>query len=507
MPPDAPQTPFELLETEWARLYTAWGERVVAEHSGGPIDDVYPQLRRAFDASLAEIPRSGLSPIERAGLATIESALPGLDDYVAVGGLEAAPDTGAEPEIDAVARATLVAFGEAAAAIDTGADTIDRLTAFTRLASEPNAGRRRALFEAMAPVYRTVDGDGDETSPYRRIVRASAERWARDGSVIEANALVLGIAPGTLEPMLWAALDAGRALLGAAAGPRPIEPWDYRYLVGAAERHLADAIPLERLRAINAAHLRALGADPDDLRITYDFDPRPGRPIIPLAFTIGVGIPARPWVFATYEVGGLSNLAELIHESGHAIHVAAIDTRPCFAEPPVDHAAFFEAIADLIGWDASEPAFQRHHLGIAADHATARLDRYGAVLLDICWALFEIELHRSPDRRPNDVWTEITRDGLGISAHPEWSWWAVRGQLIEAPGYMANYALSAIAAAALRDRLRELRGDWSAGDPGWYPFVADRLLRYGGERPPADLLHELLGGPLTADAMLADMAG
>jgi hypothetical protein len=121
--------------------------------------------------------------------------------------------------------------------------------------------------------------------------------------------------------------------------------------------------------------------------------------------------------------------------------------------------------------------------------------------------LFEIEMHRSPDRRPSDVWTEITADGLGIAAHPEWSWWAVRGQLIDLPGYMANYALAAIAVAALRARIRELRGDWSRGDPGWYADVADRLLRFGGERRPADLIRELLGGPLTVEPLLDDLGG
>ena len=38
----------------------------------------------------------------------------------------------------------------------------------------------------------------------------------------------------------------------------------------------------------------------------------------------------------------------------------------------------------------------------------------------------------------------LGRDGLGIEPHPEWSWWAIRGQLIDLPGYLANYALSAI---------------------------------------------------------------
>ena len=30
-----------------------------------------------------------------------------------------------------------------------------------------------------------------------------------------------------------------------------------------------------------------------------------------------------PWVFATYRTGGLDNLNELLHETGHAVHIAA----------------------------------------------------------------------------------------------------------------------------------------------------------------------------------------
>jgi hypothetical protein len=84
----------------------------------------------------------------------------------------------------------------------------------------------------------------------------------------------------------------------------------------------------------------------------------------------------------------------------------------------------------------------------------------------------------------------------------------MRGQLIDGPWYMANYALSAMVAAALRARIREVRGDWLAegGDPGWYEFVSDRLLRFGATRPAADVLTEFLGGPLTAAALLDDLA-
>jgi hypothetical protein len=297
-----------------------------------------------------------------------------------------------------------------------------------------------------------------------------------------------------------------------------VEPWDYRFATGAMERRVGPYVRRDQLRPINDAHLRSLGADPDTLRITYDVDPRPGRPAIPTAFTTardigrddggGSWLRATPWVFATYADGGLSNLEELLHESGHAIHYAAIRERPALFEPLVADTGLGEGVADLVGWDAHEPAFQTRHLGVASDLRESRLGRYGWVMLDICWALFEVELHRDPERSPNEVWAELTETGLGIGPHPELSWWATRGQLIDGPGYMANYALSALVAAAVRARIREVRGEWlgNGGDPGWYTFVANGLLRFGASQPAADVLRSFLGGPLTAEPLLADLA-
>jgi hypothetical protein len=281
------------------------------------------------------------------------------------------------------------------------------------------------------------------------------------------------------------------------------------------ERHLLGATTRDRLRAINDAHLVSLGADPAVLGIQYDVEPRPGRPTIPVAFALAADVarraadgtwrPATPWVFATYAEGGLGNLEELLHESGHALHYAAIRARPAFFEPLSDAGGLVEGVADLVGWDAHEPGFQARHLGTEADLRESRLGRYGGVMLDVCWALFELELHRSPDREPNEVWTDLTEGGLGIVPHPELAWWAVRGQLIESPGYMANYALSAIVAAALRGRIREVRGDWLDGDPGWYAFVSEHILRHGADRSPGHVLTAFLGRPLDADALLEDL--
>lgn len=502
-------TPFQRLETAWAKLGRSFERRLVATHRGVRIHpNDYATRRRAFDRTLTTANADSWTAEERRALDNIRASLPFFDELEPVPGLAPDAERG-EYETDEIAtlrRATFDAYGEAAAAIDVGGQTIDRLTAFARLATDPDPAARRTTFEAMAPVWRSVDGDGRDASPFRRLVASSAARWARGGSVIDANAAVLGIPPGAFEPMLHRLLAAGRRRLADVAGhDRPIEPWDYRYLVGEAERRLGTLVTPERLREINDAHLRSLGADPVALSIGYDIVPRPDRPEIPVAFTTYGG--DGPWVFATYREGGLGNLAELIHESGHALHMAAIDARPAYRYTPESFAAYFEAVADVLGFDVSEPMFQAHHLGASVEPSAASLDRYGSALLEACWSLFEIELHRSPDRRPNDVWSAIVADELGIEPHPEWSWWAVRGQLIDGPGYLANYVLSAITAAALRAAIRAKRGDWSTGDPGWYAFVSERLLRFGAEREPNVLIRDLLGGPLTDAPMLADLAG
>jgi hypothetical protein len=74
--------------------------------------------------------------------------------------------------------------------------------------------------------------------------------------------------------------------------------------------------------------------------------------------------------------GGLDNLAELLHETGHAIHIAAIRTRPAFADWP-DSDPFTEGIADFVALDVTEPAWQQHWLGDSVPLAEGLRARYG----------------------------------------------------------------------------------------------------------------------------------
>jgi hypothetical protein len=214
--------------------------------------------------------------------------------------------------------------------------------------------------------------------------------------------------------------------------------------------------------------------------------------------------PGEPSVFATYRTGGLDNLTELLHETGHAVHIAAIRTRPAFADWP-DSDPFTEAVADFVALDVAEPEWQQRWLGDSVPLRDGLRSRYGSIVLDVAWSLFEIRMLREPSADPNQVWTRLTSEYLRIRPHPELSWWAMRGQLVDSPGYMMNYAVGAILIAALRARVVELEGSWMLGDPGWYGWISSALFRFGLERPTREVIEEFLGGPVTPAALLEDM--
>ena len=518
----------ERLEAAYGRYLEAWGAWMVGHHRGlageKRLASALVKARRTLGTLLAARRWNALAADDEAAVRTLRACLPDLDAWArpldgrvfADSADDATMRGGTEPDgydsVAALRRAAFDAWGQAMATLAVGSERFDRLTVTSMLAREDDEARRRALFLSMEPAWRSLNGDDTPDSSYRRLLAASAARWAGEGSPIEANARSLGMDPATVEPTMRRVLHAFREV---AIGPGLVEPWDYRHRVGELARRLDTLVPLHRLREINDAHLRSIGADPTALAIGYDIHPRADRPVIPTAFTVSEDIafrgadgswtPARPWVFATYAEGGIGNLEELLHESGHALHYAAIRARPAMFTWPPDQTAFVEAIADVVGWTTHEPAFLREHLGVEVTARESVIARFGGVALDVAWTLFELELHRHPDRSPNQTWAEIVEGDLGIRGHPEWSWWAGRGQLIDGPGYLANYALGAMVVAAIRARIRATRGDWSLGDPGWYPHVSEALLRYGGGRSPRSLLAAFLEGPVTADQLIANI--
>jgi hypothetical protein len=498
------------VEDEFGALRSLKDKADVAAERGETIDArPYETLRAKVAAGLAAArasrpdDRRALDAMRRA----LDSDLPARLSEAAESGTTSCDVDVASMAWDRLREHLYACFGNAARSIQVGDETLDRLTVLGRLADADDADQRRRLFLSLEPVWRAVNGDAGPRSPYRQLVRLLGAR-VRDGrSPVAAELEALGVPSDKVESWLVSMLEAWRA-----ANPAEVEPWDFWHLGAEASRALDGRIPRDRLEAIDAEYYRALGADPDRLALRYDLLPRPGK--TPVAYTTfasrvrdspGVWRAGEVAIFATYREGGLGNLVELLHETGHGLHVAAIRARAAFADWP-DSTTFTEALADVPALEAYEPEWQRRFLGAAAPEAASLRAKYAPVMLDVAWGLFEMRMARDPEADSNAVWTDITHRYLGIRPHPEWSWWAVRGQLVHSPGYMVHYAVGAVVAADVRARCRSLRGPFSQPDAGYYGWLSERLFRFGLERPTRQVLADFLGRPLSSDAVRADLA-
>lgn len=462
--------------------------------TGAAVGDSLAAARAAFADLLARLDTTSLAPADRRARATMREAwLGGLDGATALGGT-------ARDSLTELTARVYADYGLAAGAIVVDGDTLDRLAILGRVGREPDPEIRRRLFLALAPVWRSVNGDNGAGSRYRTLLRLRRAAWGDRGSPIEAKAPAFGLDMPALERWLTGALEQWRATLPDAL----IQPWDWYYRAGEASRLLSPRVPsVGDLERVNRAFYRSLGAPPDSLRVRYDLRPRPGKD--PVAFTdFGRRTPAEPWVFTAYLDGGFDNLGELLHETGHAIHIAAIRTRPAWRDWP-DNDTFTEALADLAAMELYEPQWQERFLGASAPLAASLRARYSGIMMDMAWALFEIRVHRAPGSDPNRLWSDITSEYLGIAPHPEWSWWAMRGQLIDAPGYLINYAFGAFLTADLRARAAARGHPIAADHPDLYPWLSASLYRFGRERGAREVLERFLGRPVGPEALLTDL--
>ncbi len=382
--------------------------------------------------------------------------------------------------------------------------TVDRGSALGLLSELDEPPRRKALFDAFGPLWSAINGGNEPTSPYRRLIKAAAAEATSNGSGAEAAARAIGVTVAEVERWLVQILEAWR---DANTGPL-VEPWDYRYVQGEANRRLAPAFEkFPDMLALDHRFYRDLGADLNALGVVYDIKDRPDKS--PLAYcdflkrgryVDGAWQPTVARVVGRYEGSDLASLNELVHENGHAVHISAIRNRPAFTD--WTDTIFTEAFADVPSWSVYEPVWQRKYLGTELPLAVSLRGLFGSVMMDIAWSLFEIRLLREPATDPNALWTDITREYLRIKPHPELAWWAARVQLASRPGYMVNYGLGSVLTAEMRKATAAAIGPFDAGNPKWYAWTSAELLRYGSEKSAKTLMQELLGRPLSPDAVL-----
>jgi hypothetical protein len=466
----------------------------------------YLALRKEVASHLAQIRTQGLSSADARAIAVMKKALESMPED---GGSSLAPSGHCEDarqasiEYAAIRHALYACFDEYGNNIDFEGKKLTRVSGLEMLGSIPEPERRKRLFLAFNPLWQSINGKDEPSSPYRRMIAMAATTIAKTGSPIDAAGQTIGAAPAEVEKWLEQILDAWRVSVSDDA----VEPWDFRFNAGRADRQLASVIPRDSLVPINETYYHDIGADLKHLGILYDLDPRPGK--APLAYSDfvthgryvkGAWQPTVARVSANYDGGGLGLLNELVHENGHAVHMMALRARPAFMD--LGDNLFVEAFADVTSWDTFEPAWQKKYLGRSAPESESLQSLFSGVVLDAAWSLFELRMLRNPASDPNTVWTDITSHYLHIVPHPELSWWAVRVQLVDIPGYMVNYGLGSVVTADIRQREKEAIGPTATGNARWYGWISENLLKSGEEQETSSLLEQFLGRPVSAQPLL-----
>lgn len=466
------------------------------------------EAREQVLTGLKELADSGLSPEDRRAVEIMRRSLADSEEDGSLAPVGNCEDAQRKDIGYAAMRVALYAcFGKLSNSLDFEGQKVTRVGAFDLLTRMSEPERRKQLFMQFVPLWQAINGKSERDSPYRRLIVMAAADARTRGSAIDDAAKTVGARTPEVETWLVQILDAWRQ----ASGKQQVEPWDYRYVGGAAERELGDAIAREAMQPLNERYYRDLGAQLSAWDVIYDLDPREGK--APLAYTDyvrrgrswdGKWVPTLVRVSGNYAHGGLGLLNELVHENGHVVHMMALHTRPAFMD--LGDALFYEAFADVPSWSVYEPAWQQKYLGRSSTEESSLRALYSSVMLDVAWALFEARMLREPTRDPNVVWTEITSRYLHVKPHPELAWWLVRVQLVDAPGYMVNYGLGAMVTADLRQRIAEQIGPFATGNERWFPWLSEHLLSSGQTAETAVLLREFLGRPVSSQALLNEIA-
>ena len=298
-------------------------------------------------------------------------------------------------------------------------------------------------------------------------------------------------------------MDSVKADLSKAFGvaPEDLRSYHFGYLAGDnPEKLVNDEIKSkEEVVDISKKAYAGMGYDVDKLPIKLDLFPRENKNTHGFSFPIEAGKDARILANLTNNV---SSIDTLMHELGHSVFTVKTNPNLPYMEQDTT-STMTEAVAMMMGdmprtegliKDKVSPEtfakFQR-----SAAEEDSKFVGSSMAIID-----FERNMYKNPDQDLKQLWKDMSVKYKGRSEQDEaTNEWATIPHFLSHPAYYQNYFRASLIKAQLYDGLTKKFGNLTE-NKDTAKYLDEHIFQYGGSKEDDEILKEVTGKPLTAEA-------
>ena len=283
--------------------------------------------------------------------------------------------------------------------------------------------------------------------------------------------------------------------------PEDLRSYHFGYLAGEDPEKLVNDVitSKEDVVEISKKAYKGMGYDVDKLPITLDLFPRENKNTHGFSFPIEAGKDARILANLTDNV---SSVDTLMHELGHSVFTVKTDSKlPYMVQDTTS--TMTEAVAMMMGDMIRTEGLVKDRVSPEVNEKFAKsLGKEESTFVGSSMAIidFERNMYKNPDQDLKQLWKDMSVKYKGRSEQDEaTNEWATIPHFLSHPAYYQNYFRASLIKAQLYDALTDKFGKLTENDKT-ADYLNENLFKYGGSKDDNELLTEITGKELSAEA-------
>lgn len=283
--------------------------------------------------------------------------------------------------------------------------------------------------------------------------------------------------------------------------PEDLKSYHFGYLAGEdPERLVNEQIKSkEEVVDISKKAYAGMGYDVDKLPIKLDLFPRANKNTHGFSFPIEAGKDARILANLTNNV---SSIDTLMHELGHSVFTVKTDSKLPYLEQDTT-STMTEAVAMMMGDMPRTEGLVKDKVSPEVNEKFVKsLGKEESTFVGSSMAIidFERNMYKNPDQDLKQLWKDMNIKYKGRSEKDEpTNEWATIPHFLSHPAYYQNYFRASLIKAQLYDALTKKLGKLTENKET-AKYLNENLFKYGGSKDDNELLTEITGKELSADA-------